>query len=91
VASRFGGATDFAALARAFGVEGVTLGDAPDWGAALDQALSRPGPALVHARVDAEAMVFPMVPPGAANREMLTGHPTGTGEERSITRAASAG
>ena len=31
----------------------------------------RPGPALIHVRIDAEEKVYPMVPPGAANTEMV--------------------
>jgi len=74
-ASRYGRGTDFAALARAFGVDGVELDGADDRQATLREVLNRPGPALIHARVDREAMVFPMVPPGAANREMIHARP----------------
>jgi acetolactate synthase-1/2/3 large subunit len=41
--------------------------------AALRDALQARGPCLIHASIDADAKVFPMVPPGAANREMLGG------------------
>jgi acetolactate synthase-1/2/3 large subunit len=34
-------------------------------------AISRPGPCLIHASIDAEQKVYPMVPPGAANRDMI--------------------
>ena len=74
-ASGYALGTDFAAVARAFGVPGVSLDTCPDPSAALEEAFASPGPALIHARVDREAMVFPMVPPGAANREMLHAHP----------------
>ena len=33
--------------------------------------INRPGPALIHVRIDAEQKVYPMVPPGAANTEMV--------------------
>ncbi|GFK94978.1 Acetolactate synthase isozyme 1 large subunit [Fundidesulfovibrio magnetotacticus] len=89
-ASRFEGGTDFAALARAFGIAGVSLEAEEDWSRALDEALSRPGPALVHARVDAEAMVFPMVPPGASNREMLTERPDPAEGDGRVDQAVSA-
>jgi acetolactate synthase-1/2/3 large subunit len=74
-ASRYARKTDFAALARAFGVAGVDLETCPCPDTALGEALAAPGPALIHARVDRQAMVFPMVPPGASNAEMLHGDP----------------
>ena len=39
--------------------------------AALMDAIARPGPCLIHASIDVEQKVFPMVPPGAANHEMI--------------------
>ena len=39
--------------------------------AALMEAIARPGPCLIHASIDAEQKVYPMVPPGAANRDMI--------------------
>lgn len=78
-ASRYGRGTDFAALAEAFGVEGVDLDACPDPAAALDEALNARGPVLIHARVDREAMVFPMVRPGAANTDMYHAHPEFSG------------
>ena len=38
---------------------------------ALAEALTSPGPCLIHASIDAEQKVYPMVPPGAANRDMI--------------------
>ncbi|WP_243359051.1 biosynthetic-type acetolactate synthase large subunit [Fundidesulfovibrio terrae] len=79
-ASRYSRGTDFAALAEAFGVTGLNLDACDDPAAALEDALNAPVPVLIHARVDPGAMVFPMVPPGAANSEMLHGHPAARGE-----------
>ncbi|HIC1043697.1 TPA: hypothetical protein ACWZ62_004833, partial [Escherichia coli] len=31
----------------------------------------KPGPCLIHAMIDINEKVFPMVPPGAANIEMI--------------------
>jgi acetolactate synthase-1/2/3 large subunit len=72
-ASRFHAEPDFAAIARAFGVAGVDLGAAGDPMAALAQAMRLPGPVLVEVPIAAEENVYPMVPPGAANREMIDG------------------
>jgi pyruvate dehydrogenase (quinone)/pyruvate oxidase len=43
---------DFAAFARACGAEGYTIDDPATCGDALDEALSRPGPAIIEAVVD---------------------------------------
>jgi len=37
----------------------------------LQEIIDRPGPALVHVRIDPQQKVYPMVPPGAANTEMV--------------------
>jgi acetolactate synthase-1/2/3 large subunit len=37
----------------------------------LRRALAAPGPALIRQRIDIEAKVFPMVPPGASNLQMI--------------------
>jgi acetolactate synthase-1/2/3 large subunit len=70
-ASRFHAEPDFAALAVAFGVRGVRLGNASDPRAALASALAEPGPCLVDVPIAREQNVYPMVPPGAANRDMM--------------------
>ena len=62
---------DFAALAQAMGACGVDLGKVDDPEAALAEALSTPGPCLINVPICEQEMVFPMVPPGAANIEMI--------------------
>jgi len=66
---------DFAALARGFGVHAVDLGAASDPAGALAGALACPGPCLINAPIAEDELVLPMVPPGAANREMIGGEP----------------
>ena len=39
--------------------------------AALAEELAAPGPSLIHVSIDVNQHVFPMVPPGAANRDMM--------------------
>jgi acetolactate synthase-1/2/3 large subunit len=39
----------------------------------LARALAEPGPVLVNVPIAADANVYPMVPPGAPNREMIEG------------------
>jgi len=70
-ASEFRAVPDFAAAARALGVAAVDLDTCSDPLASLAEALARPGPCLIHASIDAQQKVYPMVPPGAANREMI--------------------
>jgi acetolactate synthase-1/2/3 large subunit len=72
-ASRFHAEPDFAAIARAFGVDAWDLEVEADPGAALDAALRATGPALVRVPIEAATNVYPMVPPGAANRDMIDG------------------
>jgi acetolactate synthase-1/2/3 large subunit len=62
---------DFARLAEAYGVRGITV-DAPRAvDAAIAEAWEHDGPALIDFRVEREANVFPMVPQGKSIGEML--------------------
>lgn len=70
-ASQFKGMPDFVKAAQALGISAVNLDTAANPCAALMEAISRPGPCLIHASIDAEQKVYPMVPPGAANRDMI--------------------
>ena len=72
-ASRFVAQTDFVAIARGFGVPAVDLCEARDPVAALEHAIKRPGPCLVNVPIAPEENVYPMVPPGGANRDMIGG------------------
>jgi acetolactate synthase-1/2/3 large subunit len=70
-ASQFKAMPDFVKAAQALGIAAVDLDQAANPCAALMEAISRPGPCLIHASIDAEQKVYPMVPPGAANRDMI--------------------
>ena len=72
-ASKFHATPDFAAIARGFGVGGCDLGDTADPRGLLAEAMAEPGPMLINCPIAPEEMVFPMVPPGAANRDMIGG------------------
>lgn len=41
--------------------------------AVLARELATPRPALIHVSIDVHENVYPMVPPGAANRDMIGG------------------
>lgn len=66
---------DFISLARAFGIGGRTLTHRDEVAPALDEMFSVNGPWLLHVRINAAENVWPLVPPGAANHEMLEQHP----------------
>ena len=70
-ASEYAHAPDFVALMRGFGVDAVDLERASDPRRALTVALRAPGPCLIHAPIATAEQVLPMVPPGAANTEMI--------------------
>ncbi|MFV0663827.1 acetolactate synthase large subunit [Denitromonas sp.] len=71
VASKYKRAVDFLKIAEGFGLEAVNLDTADNPAATLAEALQRPGPCLIHCSIDREEFVYPMVPPGAANTEMI--------------------
>ncbi|MFE8117797.1 acetolactate synthase large subunit [Brenneria goodwinii] len=63
--------TNFLAIAAGFGFTTCDLNAEEDPRAALSDALNRPGPTLIHVLIDANEKVYPMVPPGAANIDMI--------------------
>ncbi|RTL48241.1 MAG: acetolactate synthase large subunit [Rhodocyclaceae bacterium] len=70
-ASRYRHGPDFPALARGCGMAALDLDMEADPRRALARAMAQPGPTLIHAGIDIACQVFPMVPPGAANRDMI--------------------
>lgn len=71
IASRYERPTDFLKIAEGFGMRAVNLDPSPNPRATLAEALQTPGPCLIHATIDPNEFVYPMVPPGAANSEMI--------------------
>ncbi|WP_395300965.1 acetolactate synthase large subunit [Enterobacter sp. ECC-175] len=70
-AATYPGMINFMQIAAGFGLHTCDLNAEEDAQAALQAAISRPGPALIHVRIDPEQKVYPMVPPGAANTDMV--------------------
>ncbi|GIP47120.1 biosynthetic-type acetolactate synthase large subunit [Paenibacillus timonensis] len=64
---------DFVAFAGAYGVPGLRAQTPEEADAIIQQALALPGPVLMEFNVREEQNVYPMVPPGAGNDQMLTG------------------
>ena len=62
---------DFLMLASAFGIPGQHITRKDQVEAALDTMLNSDGPYLLHVSIDELENVWPLVPPGASNSEML--------------------
>lgn len=62
---------EFVEVSEAFGIPAFELSRTEDVPAALERLRSARGPILCHVRVDPEDGAWPLVPPGAANHEML--------------------
>jgi acetolactate synthase-1/2/3 large subunit len=73
IASKFTTCPDLSAIARGFGIRSCDLAEEDAPLSALQQALTEPGPCLVNAPIREDMNVFPMVPPGAANHDMIGG------------------
>ncbi|QSA97190.1 acetolactate synthase large subunit [Methylococcus sp. EFPC2] len=70
-ASRFHSGPDFVRIAEGFGMHGLDLDTADNVEDSLRDALNARGPCLIHAGIDLRQQVLPMVPPGAANTDMI--------------------
>ncbi|OGR40043.1 MAG: acetolactate synthase, large subunit, biosynthetic type [Desulfovibrionales bacterium GWA2_65_9] len=66
---------DFVKIAEGFGVRALDLNLSRAPLSDLERALKREGPCLVRVPVAAEDNVYPIVPPGAANIDMIGGEP----------------
>ncbi|EKT53088.1 acetolactate synthase large subunit [Providencia sneebia] len=63
--------TDFIKIAEGFGLKTCDLNKEADPQMALDEMMNTKGPCLIHALIDVNQKVYPMVPPGAANIDMI--------------------
>jgi acetolactate synthase-1/2/3 large subunit len=70
-ASDFAQGPDFVRIAEGFGIRTFDLGEAEDAEAMIQEAFATPGPVLIHAPINAEQKVYPMVAPGGANKHMI--------------------
>lgn len=66
---------DFAAVARAFGIEAFRITRREEVSAGIDRLLDASGPCLAHVLIDPMENVWPLVPPGKNNAEMMHGEP----------------
>jgi acetolactate synthase-1/2/3 large subunit len=63
---------DFATIAKAFEIPSMRVQRGDDVPNAIDKILNTPGPLFVHVPIDTAANVWPLVPPGASNTNMMT-------------------
>lgn len=62
---------DFVKIADAYGIPGGNASDGASFCEQLEKALSVPGPYLIHAAVDPETNVYPMIPAGKLPQDLL--------------------
>ena len=66
---------EFVSVANAFGIPGRKIFRKDQVIPALEEMLAAKGSWLLHACIDERENVWPLVPPGAANHEMMEEHP----------------
>jgi acetolactate synthase-1/2/3 large subunit len=71
--SALGGKVDLVAVARGFGIpaERISASDNPE--AAIKRMRDEDGPYFVEALIDQDSYVYPIIPPGKSNVEMISG------------------
>ncbi len=62
---------DFVAVAQAFGVEAFMIDQRDQVTDGIGRLLAAPGPCLMHVLIDPKENVWPLVPPGKSNGEMM--------------------
>lgn len=62
---------DYVQLAAAYGAKGLHIDDRKDLRPAILEMIKTPGPFILDVVVDPDELVFPMVPAGGANRDMI--------------------
>ena len=73
VAVDLGQTPDFEKLAKAFGAEGVRVGDYEEFREALSKAINSDVPTVIDVPIEPSEKVFPIVPPGGKVSEAITG------------------
>ncbi len=71
IASQFQSIPDFTAIAKGFGLLAIDLEKSPDPQQELAKALTTTGPVFINVPIKYSENVFPMVPPGSANKTMI--------------------
>lgn len=66
---------DFARLAEAYGIRGISINQKEDLAEAVRATLEHPGPVVLECKVYHEEGVFPMIPSGGAAEDMIIDNP----------------
>jgi acetolactate synthase-1/2/3 large subunit len=66
---------NFVRLAEAFDIPGMEVRAASEIDGAIDRLLNEEGPLLVHVHIDPKDNVWPLVPPGKSNSQMMEAKP----------------
>jgi len=62
---------DFALVAKAFQIDAFTVNTRDEVDAGIDKLLAAKGPILMHVKIDPSENVWPLVPPGRSNADMM--------------------
>lgn len=62
---------DFALVASAFGIPAITVTNRQEIMPAIDRLVNEDGPLFVHVLIDPQENVWPLVPPGKCNAQMM--------------------
>jgi acetolactate synthase I/II/III large subunit len=76
------GIPDWVKLAEAYGCVGLRVSKPSEVGPAIEKMLGTPAPVVLDVIVDKDECVFPMVPAGGANTEMILVPPTPQARDR---------
>lgn len=64
--------SDFAAIARAFGIPGFSIRTLEEMPSIIAQAMAKEGPVVIDAAIDQDEFVLPMLPPGGSTEQIIT-------------------
>ena len=62
---------DFAVVGKAFGIDAFSVTRVDEVEAGIDKLLAAKGPTLMHVKIDTMENVWPLVPPGRSNADMM--------------------
>ena len=64
--------TDFVALAKAFGADGIKADTLEELKMAFEKAFNTDGPFVIDCSIDKDEFVLPMLPPGGSMDDIIT-------------------
>jgi acetolactate synthase-1/2/3 large subunit len=79
------GVPDYVRLAEAYGCVGIRVTKPSEVVPAIEKMISTPAPVVLDVCVDKDECVYPMVPAGGANKDMILGPPSREAKEKAAT------